>query len=153
MAQNQPRGFRVTCDLPDYSWGRVQRVFGADSDGHVQDEQVGAACELGKAGIGAGLIRPEHDRVVPNADPVRECWDVSMRNTKRGHDQAVAFQDRGGLVAGGINNDDLEPRHATSATECRATRTSECRSQHPEHAGLLIAMRCALWLDPIRWTG
>lgn len=130
MAKNQPRWFRVTCDLADYIRGRVQRAFHADTDGHVQNEQVGTAGEFGKAGIRAGLIRPEHDCTITDADPVGQRRDVSMRHAKRGHDQAVALQNGGGLRAGSINDDDVERRDATD--------TSECRSQHPEYACLLI---------------
>jgi hypothetical protein len=62
VAEHQSRGLRIACDLPDHIRSRVQRALHADTDGHMQDEQVGAAGELGKAGISAGLIGPEHDR-------------------------------------------------------------------------------------------
>ena len=130
MTEDQPRGLRIACDLPDDIRSRVQRAFHADTDGHVQNEQVGAAGEFGKAGIGASLIRPEHDGAITDPDPVGQRRDVSMRHAKRGHDQAIALQNGGGLPGGGINDDDVERRDATD--------TSECRSQHSECACLLI---------------
>jgi len=76
VAENQPRRLRVTCDPPDDIRGRMQRAFDADADRHVQDEQVGAAGKFDKTGIGAGLVRPEHDCMISDRDAVSERRDV-----------------------------------------------------------------------------
>ena len=83
VAEDQSRGLRIACDLPDDIRSCVQRVFDDDADRHVQDQQVGAARELGKAGIGAGLIRPKDDRTISDPDVITKRRDVSMGHAKR----------------------------------------------------------------------
>lgn len=75
--------------------------------------------------------RFRHDRTIPDADAIRERGDIAVRNAKRGYEQSFAFENRGGRLAANINDGDLEFGAATGGT-------SECRAEHPEHAGLLI---------------
>jgi hypothetical protein len=69
------RGLCVACDLPDHI-GAAGSGFLAATNRHVKDKQVGTPGELSEAGIGAGLIRPEHERTISNIDPVRKRRDV-----------------------------------------------------------------------------
>src|SRR6185295_18189151 len=79
---------------------------------------------------GAGLIRPEHNRAIPNPDSVSERRDVAVWDAEGRYRQAVALENRGGLPTGSINDDDLERGDTTVS--------AECRTQHSERAGLLI---------------
>ena len=101
----------------------MQEVLGSCRYRHVHDEYVSALGEINELGIGAGLIRAEHDGNTARLHAIGERRERAMGNTKRGDGQAILVEYSGGFRFSGIGDADLKTYPARRGRRRRGSRS------------------------------